>query len=58
MQTCDGDFRRPFAGAVQDALLDRLHMTGVILILHAEDVAVLATFLGCCWDSFVGLLLF
>lgn len=36
MQTCDGNLGRPFAGAVEDALFDRLHVAGVVFVLHAE----------------------
>lgn len=47
MQTCDGNLGRPFAGAVQDALFDRLHVAGVVLVLHAEHRPARASNTGC-----------
>lgn len=35
-QTCDGNFRGPFTGAVQYALFDRLHVARVALVLNPK----------------------
>lgn len=37
MQTCDSNFSRPFACAVEDALSHCFHMTRVALFVAAEN---------------------
>lgn len=36
-QTCNGDLRRPFAGAIQDGLLHWSHVTNVGLVVDPKD---------------------
>lgn len=37
--TCDGDLSRPLGGAVQDALLDSLHVLAVDGLANDKDLA-------------------
>lgn len=37
MQTCDGDFCGPFAGAVEDALSHCFHVTRMALFIAAKN---------------------